>query len=202
LLREDFSHYKTFKEINEIPKSIKEVIDNIKRIKEVADELHSKGVNELYYIGCGSSHYVAIGSALPLLIHSTIKTVIAPASEFMFYHLNSQYESRKAVIGFSRSGSTAEILNAMQQAKEKGYVTISVTCTKDSPILRLTDHSILIEKCYEESYVMTKSFVTMQLAGLLLSLHQISKDYEWAESIIKESTKLPAIVEKILDTKQ
>jgi len=202
LPEEELFNYKTFKEINEIPESIREVIGNVRKIREIVNELNNKGVNELYYIGCGTSHYVAMGSALPLLMHSTIKTIVAPASEFMFYYLNNRYKSRKAVIAFSRSGSTAEILSAMRQAKEKGYVTIGITCTRDSPILKLTDYSILAEKCYEESYVMTKSFVTMQLAGLLLSLYQISNDYEWAESVIKESAKLPVAVEKILSNKQ
>jgi len=199
---EELFNYKTFKEINEIPESIREVIGNIRRIREIVNELNNKGVNELYYIGCGSSHYVAMGSALPLLIHSTVKTIVAPASEFIFYHLNNRYKSRRAVIAFSRSGSTAEILSAMRQAKEKGYITIGITCTRDSPILKLTDYSILAEKCYEESYVMTKSFVTMQLAGLLLSLYKISDYHERVEDIVEESTKLPVAVEEILNNKQ
>ena len=192
----DYTNYVTFKEINEIPDSIREVVDNIDRIRGIADEL--RGVDELYYIGCGTSYYVAIGAYLPLIADPSIRAIAIPASETLFYYLKQDHRARKAIVAFSRSGTTAEVLHAVENARKKGFTVVGITCTEKSPLAEVADHSVLLKRCYEESYVMTKSYVAMQLAGLLLSLSLLSDKHRYADRVIEESESLASIAEKVL----
>lgn len=190
----------TLREIKEIPLAIEEVLGNISVIKEIAKYIQEKRPHEIYYIGCGSSYYAAYGAVQPLIFEPSEYTGRAvPASEFILYHLKKDENQKKAVVGFSRSGETGEVIEAIKKAKEKGFITIGITCTKNSAITKIADRSIVIKKAYENSIVMTKSYVSMQLAGIILSVLLTSIKNSKKDEIIKDAYNLPDIASRILD---
>lgn len=190
----------TLKEIKEIPLAIKEVLDNTPVTKEVAEYIQEKEPYEIYYIGCGSSYYAAYGAVQPLIFEPSKYTGRAvPASEFILYHLSKDENRKKAVLGFSRSGETGEVIEAIKKAKEKGFITIGITCTENSTITKITDRSIVIKKASENSIVMTKSYVSMQLAGILLSVLLTNLKNSKKDKIIRDAYNLPEIASKILE---
>jgi len=190
----------TYREIKEVPLAIEEVLGKIPAIKEIAEYLQERKPREIYYIGCGSSYYVAYGAILPLIFEpSEYIGRAVPASEFIWYYSKKNEGSREVVVAFSRSGETGEIIEAVKRAKEKGAIAVGVTCTKGSTLTKITDYSIVIEKAFENSFVMTKSYVSMQLAGILLSVHLTGLRDTEKDKIIEDARNLLTTASKILD---
>jgi len=158
----------TYREINEIPRCIDEVVNKMKDISNIASSISS--VKRMYFIGCGSSYYASMGASLPLILDSSgyMDVKALPASEYIFYYAKKSDEN-SAVIAISRSGKTTEIIRALEYANKQNATTIGITCSRSSPMESAAKYTIVLDNCHEESYVMTKSFVEMMLAGMMLS---------------------------------
>jgi len=179
-------HFITYKEINEIPRCIDEVVNKIKDISNIASGISS--VKRVYFIGCGSSYYASMGASLPLILDSGYMDVKAlPASEYIFYYAKKS-DGNSAVIALSRSGKTAEIIRALEYANKQNAITIGITCSRRSPIESTAKYAIVLDSCREESYVMTKSFVEMMLAGMILSA-EICRYRHMGASTCEETSK-------------
>ncbi len=161
-------YFVTYKEINDIPRCIDEVVNKIKDISYIASSISS--IKRIYFIGCGSSYYASIGASLPLILNnsSSIDVKAIPASEYIFYYSKKSNES-STIIALSRSGRTTEIIRALEYADKQNAITIGITCSRNSPMESIARYTIVLDNCYEESYVMTKSFVEMMLTGIVLS---------------------------------
>jgi fructoselysine-6-P-deglycase FrlB-like protein len=121
---------------------------------EAAKVLPSSG-ERVAVIGCGTSWHVAaaISAAREAAGHG--ETDAFPASELPV----RRYD---AVLAVSRSGTTTEVLDALQ--KLPGSVRkIGVTATADAPIRDAADHLLVLDYADEESVVQTR-FATTVLA--------------------------------------
>ncbi|HFE63617.1 MAG TPA: SIS domain-containing protein [Caldithrix sp.] len=126
------------------------------------------------FSGCGSSYYLAqTGSALFEKI-SGIRARAVPASDVLISPEYIFNPSEKYVfVGISRSGTTTEIIRALQKSHSEFQVpTVAVSCTPNSILCDLSDGKITFPFQEEKSVVMTGSFSTMLLSIIYLaSLH-------------------------------
>jgi len=185
------SGYKHFmiKEILEQKETVDRVLSHDKKtIGKIA-----KMINDafgVFFVACGTSYHACL-SAGYIFSKITKKHVnVYLASEFPnFSHFLTK---NTLMITVSQSGETADVLEAVRVAKEKGVKVISLVNVMGSSLMRMSDFTLLLNAGPEICVLATKSF-TSQLALLyLLAYTCVGKYGEGKE-------KLKAVSEKLKD---
>ena len=109
-------------------------------------------------IGCGTSLYVARAYAALREERSLGTTDAATASEL------SPHRSYGRVVAISRSGTTTEVLRALERLRGS-IATVAITAVPGSPVASTADDTIVLEFANEQSVVQTR-FATTALALL------------------------------------
>lgn len=98
---------------------------------------------------CNVAHIVAVGNTSPLALdmgfrlgRSGVKTTYNTIPEYFFNHINLADE-RDIVIAISISGTSKQVIQALELAKKKNLKTISITGSEFSPIYALSDYVLL-----------------------------------------------------------
>lgn len=152
-------------EIRDTPRALACVLDMSKLIEHVAEELYGRGIRRLLLTGCGSSYYAALAAVEAS--GSPFSFEAFPSSELLFYKAKLAPEG-SAVVGISRSGRTAETVAALREAKARGIITVTITCSEDSPMATDADSKIVLDIGEERSIIMTKTFSSLSLASAML----------------------------------
>ncbi len=164
---------KTVQDILEIPYVVELIRDNFNAIELLSSEIQSR-CRCLYFIGCGSSYYIAMLSSHPLYAAKDFSVYAMPSSELVIYHLDRITKSC-CVVGFSRSGETAETLEALEGARRLGAYTAMVSISRSERGMNAVDRYLYIDVGGERGIVMTKSFVALSIAGLIISISIASR---------------------------
>ena len=181
-----------YREIRETPEALLKVKRKMEEIREIAENLVEKGIKRIFAVGCGTSYYIAVGGLYPLIKYSNIDVYPLPSSEFFLNYLN-KVDSKAAVVGISRSGSTAETLEALKRANRRGGLTIAISCNEEAEMLEIVDKSFAV-KVEEKSIIMTKSFSTMSYALSCLSAHYLKEiGIEEGKILVGELEKIPDV---------
>ncbi|KPU63865.1 hypothetical protein EP1X_01340 [Thermococcus sp. EP1] len=153
-------------EIHETPYTLKRVyaFRNHKTIKTAAEIITNS--KRIYVIGNGSSLNAGLGLQylLPELDISGIS-----AFEFLLYQLPS-LEKGHTIIAITQSGSTWDVIEAVEKGKKAGANIISITNNPLGKIREYSDVTIPILAGYELAIPATKSFTnTLAILHLLAS---------------------------------
>ncbi len=165
----DYSHY-MLKEIMEQKETLLKAINqNDIEIMHVAEEINkSKGI---FFIGCGTSARVCHSAEYIFSTVADKHVNYIPASEFEGY--KNFLVPETLVIGISQSGETADVLDALKIAKQRGSKIISIVNTEKSSISNLSDYDFLINAGPEKAVASTKA-TTSQIAIVLLLAYACS----------------------------
>ncbi|MEZ0289931.1 MAG: SIS domain-containing protein [Sulfolobales archaeon] len=168
------------KEIHEQPLVAQKILSASEEIYKKASDMILRS-DKVLIIGSGSSYHAG------LLIDLLMKKI--PLLSYAF--ISSEYEnaidlvdSRSTVIAISQSGFTSDTLEAVKKFRERGCSLIAVTNVIDSPLAKLSDHTIYIEAGVEEAVTATKSFTGQVLSLLRVYLEIIKalgRDYSILE---------------------
>ena len=109
-------------------------------------------------IGCGTSLHVARAYAALREERNLGTTDVATASEL------SPHRSYRRVVAISRSGTTTEVLRALERLRGS-IATVAITAVPGSPVASTADDTIVLEFANEQSVVQTR-FATTALALL------------------------------------
>jgi glucosamine--fructose-6-phosphate aminotransferase (isomerizing) len=152
----------TWKEITSQDQSLQNTFNIMEDFK--LDNIHS---DDIYvFTGCGTSFYLA-HSAAKYFQKVTGRTAIAvPASEiFMDEYSVFSKERSYQLIAISRSGTTSEVVKALEYVKEAKHIkALAITCNEASKTAELADNAIVLGFISEKSVVMTQSFSNMLFA--------------------------------------
>lgn len=185
----------TLREIMEQPEAWSAAIRSFDAAApEVARLFRERAPDEVIFTGCGSSYYLSMTAAAALQKVAGLRSRAVPASEILQFP-GSIFVSggRPLLVASSRSGTTTETLWALEVARRRGIGTLSLTCARRSPLARGADLCILSPKGHEESVVMTKSFSSLLLLGLLLAgTHAASV------TLARELRRLPVLGKRII----
>lgn len=110
-------------------------------------------------LGCGTSLYVAQAVAHQREAGGHGQTDVYPASEV------PSDRAWDAVVALSRSGTTTEVIDAVQSLRP-GTPVLTVTATAGSPLEKCSSQTLLLDFADERSVVQTR-FATTTLALLL-----------------------------------
>jgi len=190
------SGYKHFmiKEINEQKQTIERAINRDKKeVKKVA-----KMINDAYgvfFVACGTSYHACLSAAYIFSSITNKHVNVFLASEFPnFSHFLTK---NTLMFTISQSGETADVLEAVRAAKEKGVKVISLVNVMGSSLMRMSDYSLLLNAGPEICVLATKSF-TSQLALLYLLAYACAGKYEEGKKKLKDVAKK---VKKVLTKK-
>jgi len=159
----DYPHF-MIKEIMEQKETISRAINvDSKLIKEVAEKI--KGAYGTYIVGCGTAGKVAmVGEYLFANIakkHINVKF----GSEFGI--AGNFLREGSLVIAISQSGETADTLEALEIAREKGATIVAIVNVETSTMARMADFVLPIKAGPEKAVASTKA-TTSQMAMLTL----------------------------------
>ncbi|MFH0928992.1 MAG: glutamine--fructose-6-phosphate transaminase (isomerizing) [Candidatus Aenigmatarchaeota archaeon] len=177
----DFDHF-MLKEISEQAETIKRALENnVKEIKKVSEMINeARGV---YLIGCGSSYHACLSASYKFSSLAKKHINVALASEFSNYKDFLIPES--LVIAVSQSGETADILEAVKAAKEKGAKVVSIVNVTGSSLTRESDELLMMHSGPEISVLSTKTY-TSQLVVLTLLAYATAGKYEEGKAKVRD----------------
>ena len=168
-----YKHY-MHKEIFEQKETLKQALNqDDQQIKKLAEEINKSFGT--FFIACGTAYHAAL-TASYIFSKITKKHInVVLASEFPNYeHFLTE---KTLVIPISQSGETADLLDAVKSAKEKGAKIISIVNVTGSSLMRLSNHSFQINAGPEIAVASTKAF-TSQLALLTLLAYACNGNLE------------------------
>lgn len=149
------------------------------RLPEFAPALPQPG-EQVAVVGCGTSAYMSMAYAALREDAGAGRTEAHVASEFP---LGRAYDR---VVLISRSGTTTEVIELLEQLRAKGQRTTAIVATPGTAVPGLADDAILLPEVDEQSVVQTR-FATSTLALLRASLGEdLTKASEEAAAVLAE----------------
>jgi len=163
---------------------IKEILEQVETIQRAAMQDESivativeemRKARGIFFVGCGSSYHACFAGSYIFSKVANLHVNVMLASEFPnFKHFLNE---NTLVFAVSQSGETADVLEAVRAAKEKGSKVISITNVRGSSITRYSDKFLLLNAGPEICVLATKTY-TSQLALLTLLAYAYAGRYE------------------------
>ncbi len=181
--KKGFEHF-TRKEIFEQPKTILNTIDSNEWVPFIKI---LKNAPKVYITGSGTSYNTALVAKYLLPLYTKISPEPIMSSE-MDYSKN-RLEKNSLLIAISQSGESADVLEAVSIAKEKGLDVISVVNSLTSSLERESDVSLGLYCGPEIGVAATKSFtsqITVFYKIVELMSKQASFNFESVSRAISE----------------
>lgn len=159
-----------------------------------------KKLRRIHLLACGTSWHAALAARYFLEPFGGIPVEVEQASEFRYRE--TMIDGNTLIVAVSQSGETADTLEAVRGAKEKGAKVIGITNVVDSTLAREGDGVLYTHAGPEIGVAATKTF-TSQLALLqLMALWAGQKsgrlELKDAEQCMEELLALPQNVRQIL----
>jgi glutamine---fructose-6-phosphate transaminase (isomerizing) len=143
-----------------------------------------KNAQKIIFVGCGTA-FNAIHCASYYFSKISKKYVnCVVASEFDFYE--SLLDENTVIFCVSQSGETADVLSAVNKAKERGCKIVSLVNVVYSSLVRLSDAFIPINCGVEKCVLATKSY-TSQLIILVLLAYSVVDKRDYLRCLVDKS---------------
>lgn len=179
----DFEHF-MLKEIFEQKQTIMRSINQEERdIQIIAQAI--KNAKGTYLIGCGTSYKVCQAATYTFAKVAKHHINTCPASEFPAYM--DFIKEGSLVIAISQSGETADTLDALEKAKEKGASILSIINVKGSSMDKISDYTLLLKSGIEKAVASTKA-TTAQMSILTLLAYALKDDIDSGKVLLAETS--------------
>jgi len=179
-----YEHF-MLKEINEQSETIEKAVnrdrESIEKIANMINDAYG-----IFFVGCGTSYHACLSAGYIFSAITNKHVNVFLASEFPnFSHFLTK---NTLMIAVSQSGETADVLEAVRAAKEKGVKVISLVNVMGSSLMRMSDFSLLLNAGPEICVLATKSF-TSQLALVYLLAYTCAGRYGEGKKKLEEVAK-------------
>jgi len=169
----DFEHF-MLKEINEQVETLKKALHQDKRVlNKIVTNL--KNAKNIFFVACGSSYHAALTASYLFSSIANKQVNVMVASEFP--NFNHFINKNSVVLAISQSGETADVLESVKYAKQKGAKIISIVNVMGSSLVRDSDEFLLLNAGPEICVLSTKSY-TSQVVLLTLLAYSLVNKYE------------------------
>lgn len=204
-----YAHF-MLKEINEQPTAIRTTISP--RIQDGMPFLEESGLtlemlknhDRLFIVACGTAMHAGLVGKYVIEKLARVEVIVDIASEFRYR--DPLITDKDIVVLISQSGETADTKAALELAKERGAMTVSVVNVKGSSIARASDVVIYTHAGPEISVASTKAYSVQLSIMYLLAFEmayakgRISK--EECMKLTKDLMDIPEHMEGVLDLKE
>jgi glucosamine--fructose-6-phosphate aminotransferase (isomerizing) len=137
-----------------------------------------------YLLGCGTASYAALTGSYLFSRIASRHVNFAPGSEFKYYEHFLSPES--LVVAFSQSGETADIIEAMLAARNRGSKLAAVTNAPRSTLGRMVELRVDLNAGPEQCVLSTKAY-TAKVAALLMTAHAVHGTLEVGRQRVLEA---------------
>lgn len=203
----EYDHY-MLKEINNQPTSLANTIEGRIEDGDVAFESLPPGsfdeIESVQFVACGTSYHAAMYGA-QLTREAGLRTEVLRASEYG--STSGPVDENTLVIAVTQSGETADTLDAVRQATERGARSLAVTNVVGSTAAREADDAVYIRAGPEVGVAATKTY-SSQAVTLALLTQRIAADVpegtpaDDRAGMLEALKDLPEHVEAVLETSQ
>jgi len=185
-----------FKELSEGPRGVintlEQARDEVLNAKKLVEE---KNLLKSFIIGSGTSFHASVFLQMLLTKFTDLHVAAIPASEFKEWTplLRKDY----FLIGYSQSGESSDIVEAVKIANDKGILSISITNTPGSTLTKISTRAIVTRAGEEKAVAATKTFDVQLAAALMLTYSLTNKDQNKIRKAAQTSEKVLQLSEKI-----
>ena len=168
----------TYLEIKSQYAALRKTFDYIAAKKdELLSFYNDKFPKTLTYIGCGSSYYLCQSAELSAKIRLGKPATAMAAGDLMLnYQDYLKMLEGTLIIAPSRSGSTSEVLSAIQNLKSSlSLPVLAITCVVNSDLAKKADLTLELPWAFDESVCQTRTVTNLYTANLLI-LGYLSND--------------------------
>ncbi|WP_254763806.1 glutamine--fructose-6-phosphate transaminase (isomerizing) [Natrinema marinum] len=200
-----YDHY-MLKEINNQPTSLANTIEGRVEDGEVAFDGLPAGsfdeVESVQFVACGTSYHASLYGG-QLLRSAGVRTEVIRASEYGY--ASGPVDESTLTVAVTQSGETADTLDALRKAADRGARTLAVTNVVGSTAAREADDAVYIRAGPEVGVAATKTY-SSQAVTLALLTQRIAGDAPDATpaadraAMLEALGDLPAHVETVLET--
>jgi glucosamine--fructose-6-phosphate aminotransferase (isomerizing) len=164
LSKSDFAHY-TLKEINEQPRTVlSAAVQEPGKIEEFARAIRK--AKSLYITASGTSYHAGLLMKFRLNKEAKVRVDTVVAGELKEH--SGFLGKGSAVIVFSQSGETADVMEAVKEAKKHGAKVYSIVNAAGSTLARASDGVLLLNCGPEVGVAATKSFTAQVVVANLV----------------------------------
>lgn len=179
-----FDHF-ILKEIHDQTKILSSIYDlEYRNAKNLAD--HVKKAFGTYMLGCGTASYAAMAGEYYLSMIAKKHVNFSVGSEFKY--MQDFITNKSLIIPISQSGETIDVVEPVQDAKNKGATIYSVVNVPTSSLARMSDFSLYLHAGQERAVVGTKSFTSM-VAVLLMVAYSANGKLNEAKNLLSQTSK-------------
>jgi len=130
---------------------------------------------ELHLVGCGTAFHAALLARYLLAIEAGVVASATYAHEFAAFA--GSLHDRDAMIAFSQSGETIDVLDAVRAGRARGARIGALVNVPGSTLSRQSDLTVMLGAGPEKSVLSTKTFMA-KLAYILLTAGHLGGDDE------------------------
>jgi glucosamine--fructose-6-phosphate aminotransferase (isomerizing) len=161
--KKDFHHF-MIKEILEGAIVFERAIQqNEEKIEKFAEEL--KKAKKVLLVAAGTSYHASLAASY-LLAKTGLFVKAVVASEFE--HFENLVDEKTLILAVSQSGETADVLEAVRRAKNRGAKIYSIVNVYGSSLMRESDEYLLMNAGFEIGVAATKTYVAEIAIFLIL----------------------------------
>ncbi|MHA1243054.1 MAG: glutamine--fructose-6-phosphate transaminase (isomerizing) [Candidatus Heimdallarchaeota archaeon] len=185
-----FPHY-MLKEISEESEISKHSLDQDPAKLNAMKKLLSSAT-KVFFLGSGTSYRACLLASI--YFAKLAKKHYAPilGSEFKTYQ--NLVDEDTVIFAISQSGETADVLEGIKIAKEKGAKIASLVNVMGSTIMRESDQYLTLNAGPEIAVASTKAFTSQVLILVLLAYVMIDKLDEGKESLLEVVANIDSII--------
>jgi glutamine---fructose-6-phosphate transaminase (isomerizing) len=162
-------------EIHEQPAVIERLLSTqAETATRIARAVHDFAPTFVCIAARGTSDNAARYAQYLFATHARLSVALATPSVHTLYHNPPRLE-RALVIGISQSGQSEDIRQVLQDARDQGALTVSITNDISSPLAQMAHYHLPLHAGPERSVAATKTY-TAQLAAVALLVSALMDD--------------------------
>ncbi|MBO6103199.1 MAG: glutamine--fructose-6-phosphate transaminase (isomerizing) [Opitutales bacterium] len=162
-----------------------------------ANELRQ--IDRILFCACGTAWHACLVAEYLIEKYARIPVEVEYASEFRYS--NPPLDKNTLVFVISQSGETIDTLEALREAKRKGFKTLAITNVVGSTIARESDGGLYQYSGKEVGVASTKAFTSQIVICLLIALYfGRMRDLSFSDGreIVEAIKSLPDLIDETL----
>ena len=156
-------------------------------------------IDRLVFCACGTAWHSCLVAEHLIERYARIPVEVEYASEFRYR--NAPLDKNTLVFVITQSGETLDTLEALREAKRKGYKVMSIVNVVGSTIAREADGGIYQHAGPEIGVASTKAFTSQLVVGAMLALYLGRlRDMSYSDGVeyVKALKQLPELIKQTL----
>jgi len=141
--------------------------NTLRDVRLTADDL--RAISKVNIVASGASRHAGLVGEFMIERLSSVPVEVDYASQYCYREPLTQ--PNELTVLLSQSGTTADTIAALREAKARGAKTLAICNVQGAPITRESDGNIYTHAGEEISVAATKSFTSQLLALFVLALH-------------------------------